>query len=118
MTVEADLTILLQGLVGGRMFPDVAPEGTEAPYIVFQQVGGRSVAFLERAVPSNKHGRYQVAVWAKQRSEAAALGLQIEAAMLTATAFQVEALGAPIADHDSETGLRASRQDFGIWSQR
>lgn len=47
MTVEADLTILLQGLVGRRMFPDVAPESTEAPYIVFQQVGGRSIAFLE-----------------------------------------------------------------------
>lgn len=118
MTVEADLTTLLQGLVGGRMFADVAPKDTEAPYIVFQQVGGRSVAFLERAVPSKKHGRFQVAVWAERRTEAAALGLQIEAAMLTATVFQVEALGAPIADHDEDTDLRASRQDFGIWSQR
>jgi hypothetical protein len=118
VTVEADLYATLKGLVGNRMYPDVAPSGAVTPFIVYQQIGGRSTQFLERGLPSKKNGRFQVAVWSATRSEAASIGLAIENAMLLATVFQVEAIGSPTADYDQETLLRGSRQDFGIWSDR
>lgn len=127
MTVEADLFNTLKPLVGAdvisgvsraRVFPDIAPADAGKPFIVYQQIGGRSVSFLERGLPSKKHGRFQVCVWSATRAEAAAIGLQIENTMLTTTAFQVEAIGSPAADYDVDTTLRGSRQDFGIWSDR
>ena len=118
MTVEADLHNVLAALVDGRAYPDVAPEDAVTPYIVYQQVGGTPIAFVERALPSKKNGRFQAAAWAATRKEAAAIGLQIENAMLLATEFQVEVVGGQIADYDSETKLRGSRQDFSIWSDR
>lgn len=118
MTVESALFDTLKTLVSNRVYPDFAPEGTTAPYIVYQAVGGRSVQFLERAVVSKKNGRFQVAVWATTRVEAASLNLQIESAIVTSTAFQVELLGAPIAVFDEDTNLRGSLQDFGIWTDR
>lgn len=118
MTIEADLHSLLAPLAAGGAFPDAADDDAVAPYIVYQQVGGISTQFVERALPSKKNGRFQVAVWAATRKEAAAIGLQIENAMLLTTAFQVELVGGPIADRDSVTKLRGSRQDFSIWSDR
>ncbi|MDO9357867.1 MAG: DUF3168 domain-containing protein [Polaromonas sp.] len=118
MTVEADLHALLGAFVDGRAYPDVAEDGAATPYIVYQQVGGTPLSFLERAVPSKKNGRFQVAVWAATRKEAAAIGLQVENAMQLTTAFQVEVIGGPTADFDEETKYRGSRQDFGIWSER
>ena len=118
MTVEADLHSMLAALVDGRAYPDEAEEGAATPYIVYQQVGGTSLSFVERALPSKKNGRFQVAVWSTTRKEAAAIGLQIENAMLLTTLFQVELLGGPTAVKDDETNLRGSRQDFSIWSDR
>lgn len=118
MTVEADLYTMLKSLVGNRVYPDFAEQGTATPYIVFQEVSGEAVQFLERAVPSRKNGRFQIVVWSPLRSEAAAIGLAIEAAMLTTTVFQVDLIGGRTAVSDEETGLRGSRQDFGIWSVR
>ncbi|MGJ7512345.1 DUF3168 domain-containing protein [Variovorax sp. GT1P44] len=124
MTVEADLFNTLKGLVPTntdgtrRVYADVAPDGVVAPYIVYQQIGGRAVAFIERSMTSKKNGRFQIAVWSTTRAEAAAIGLQIESAMLTSALFQTEAIGAQEADYDAETKLRGSRQHFGIWSDR
>jgi hypothetical protein len=118
MTVEADLFTLLKGLVSNRVYPDVAPAGAVTPFIVYQQIGGQSLQFVERALPSKKNGRFQIAVWSATRAEAASIGLAIESAMQLATVFQVEVIGAAEADYDEETQLRGSRQHFGIWSDR
>ncbi|MDQ0040819.1 tail completion protein gp17 [Variovorax boronicumulans] len=118
MTVEADLHTLLNGLAAGGAYPDVADEGAVTPYIVYQEITGTSIQYLERALPSKKNGRYQVAVWADTRKDAAAIALQIENAMLLTTLFQVELIGGRTADRDAVTKLRGSRQDFSIWSNR
>lgn len=118
MTTESTIYDLLKGLVGNRVFPDVAPPATARPYITYQQVGGQAVAFMERGVPSKKHGRYQVNVWATTRAEAAALALQVEGVFLVTAALQAEALGAPIAAYEPDEGLYGSMQDFSIWSDR
>lgn len=118
MTIEADIFAALSGLAAGGVYPDLAPLDTPRPYITYQQVGGEAVAFLERALPSKKNGRYQVNVWADTRTSAAALALQVEAAFVTASSFQGSAVGAPVATYEPDTKLYGSMQDFTVWSDR
>lgn len=118
MTVEDSIIDLLAGLVDRRVYMDAAPMGEPRPYITFQQVGGVSVTFLERGIPSKKNGRFQVNWWAESRPAAAALGLQIEAAFLTATTVQAAPLGAAVALYEEELELFGGQQDFSIWSDR
>jgi hypothetical protein len=39
----------LTGLVGGRVYPDIAPTNTPRPYITWQQVGGMA-SVLDRQI--------------------------------------------------------------------
>lgn len=120
MTVEADIFARLGSLTSNRVYPDVAPENPTKPYIVYQQVGGEAYAFLDSTLPDKKHARIQVAVWATTRAAAAALALQIESQMVTASAFQARALGAPVSDYEPDTQppLYGTRQDFSVRSSR
>jgi hypothetical protein len=115
MSVESDLFAALKGLVGNRVFPDVAPELTARPYITFQQIGGQAINFLEPAVPNKKHGRFQINVWADTRSAAATLARQVEDTLRVVPSLQTTVLGAPLAVYEEETKLRGSMQDFSFW---
>lgn len=118
MTVEASIFQALRALADGRCYPDMAPAGVARPYIVYQQIGGQAPTFIERAQPSKKNGRFSVNVWADTRMNAAAMNLQIEAAMVAATAFDAKPLGAPSSVRDVETGYFGAMQDFSVWSDR
>ena len=118
MTVEENIVALLGPLVSNRVYPDTAPAGEPRPHITFQQVGGESIHFMERAVPSKKNGRFQVNVWSDTRLEAADLALQVENAFLTATTMQATPLGSPIALHEDDLNFYGTQQDFSIWSDR
>lgn len=118
MSVEADIYSTLQGLVGGRVFPDVAPFSTQRPYITYQQVGGVAPSFVDSTVPSKRNGRFQVNVWADTRAQASTIAAQIEAALIAATAFQARPLSAAVSLHDDATELRGCMQDFTVWSDR
>jgi hypothetical protein len=115
LSLESDLFDALKGLVGNRVYPDVAPQGVARPYIVYQQVGGRAVNFVDPTVPSKKNARIQVAAWADTRAAASALGRQIEDTLRAAAALQITVLGAPVATYDEETKFRGTRQDFSAW---
>lgn len=116
MSLESDLQTLLSGVV--QSFPDFAPATVTAPYAVWQQIGGASPAYVERAVFNKRNARMQITVWAATRSQANALMAQIEAALVLSTAFQASPYGAMTAVADEETQLRGARQDFSIWSER
>ena len=118
MTVEADIYNTIKALVGNRVFPDVAPTSTAKPYITYSQVGGEALSYLERAVPDKQHGRFQVNVWADTRASASAVMLQVESALVTATAFQASAVSAPSSDYEHDMATYGSMQDFSIWSTR
>lgn len=118
MTVESDLYDTLKGLVSNRAFPDFAPVATVRPYITYQQVGGEAIGFMERAMPSKKNGLYQVNVWGDNRAQCAALILQVEQALVTATVFQATAERAPISEFDADVPVYGAHQDFSIWSDR
>lgn len=124
MTVEKDIHDLLTAVVPrsdpqiASIYPDVAPMIAVPPYATYQQVGGESLTFLGREVPSKKNGRFQITVWSKTRFEAAALALAIENAFLVATAFQATPLGSPIAAYEDGTNFYGTHQDYSVWSDR
>ena len=115
MTIETEVFQVLRALVDGRVYPDMAPAGSPCPYIVYQQVGGDVVNFLDLTIPSKRNSRMQLCAWAEARIEASALIEQAELALRAVTALQATALGAPVATYDEETELRGARQDFSLW---
>lgn len=116
MTIEASLYAALKSLVGNRVFPDVAPEGTVTPYITYQQVGGSAVNFVDATVPSKKNSRFQINVWGETRSAVKAIAVQAEDALRVASGLQTTVLGAAVSLCEEETQLRGTRQDFSFWS--
>lgn len=118
MTVDEHMATTLAALAGGRVFPDFAPEGTPAPYIVFQQVGGQGLNHTEGTLPTAENCRIQLATWADARIEATTLASQAEALLLAAAPFQATTLGNRTSLVDEDTGLRGARQDFSLWVPR
>jgi hypothetical protein len=115
MTIEAEVYAALQGLAGGRVFPDVAPENTAVPYITYQAVGGEPVNFLSGEAPGKTNARMQINVWAKTRIEASELGAQVEDAIRAATHLQPEVLTGRVATYDETTQYRGTMQDVSLW---
>lgn len=114
MTVEAEIVRALGGLVGGRVYPDTPDEGVQLPFIVYQQVGGDPLGFLE-GVADKKNGRFQIEVWAKRRSEASGLIRQVEDIVSTDAVLLGTALNGALARYDDVLNWRGAQQDFSIW---
>ena len=118
MSVESDIYTLLKGLVGNRCCPDFAPIATVRPYITYVQIGGEALSYTDDTLPNGKNGRFQVNVWGDTRSQCSALMLQVEAALIQATAFQARPVSAPSSDYDHDMLVYGSMQDFSVWSTR
>lgn len=118
MTVEADIYTAINALVGGRVFPDVAPITTPKPYITYSQVGGEAVFYTENALPDTENARFQFNVWADTRATAKSLIKQIEFALVMSNAFQARPDGASHSQYDNDMLTYGSMQDFSIWSTR
>ncbi|SFB74145.1 Protein of unknown function [Polaromonas sp. OV174] len=118
MSAEATLFAVLRALVADRVYPDVAPEGSALPRIVYQQAGGEVIAYMEGTLPDKENGRMQIVCWATTRIAAVNLAKQVEAAILSAPVIQADALGARVSVYEEDTKLFGSRQDFSIWSTR
>ena len=117
MTIESAMYTVLSA-VCPRTFPDFAPVSTARPYITYQQIGGEPVQYLEKSVVSVKNGEFQINVWADTRQQASGLALEIEQAMITATAFQASQRSAFSSDFDPDIPVYGTRQDFSVWSTR
>jgi len=118
MSIESDIFSAIKSLVGNRAFPDIAPSATAKPYVTYTQIGGEVINYVDDLVADKKNGRFQFNVWGDSRSQCSALMLQIEAAMITATAFQARPIGAPNSSYDFDMAIYGSQQDFSIWSAR
>lgn len=114
MSLESDIKTVLNSLVGNRVYPDVAPANVVKPFIVWQQVGGEAVNFMDPTIPSKRNARIQISVWATTRLSASDISRQAEDAM-RAAALNTTVLGAGVATYETETGLYGMRQDFSIW---
>lgn len=118
MTIEEQVAAALQGLAGGQVFPDMAPEQTVAPYIVYQVVGGEPTNYLTGDAPGKTNARVQVAVWAGEpgaRLKASQLGEQVESAVRAVAALQPEVLTGRMSTFDEVKKLRGTIQDFSVW---
>lgn len=117
MSMESDLDTLLK-TVCARVFPDLAPTGTAAPYITWQGVGGESIRYGDNTELGKRDTLMQVSVWAKTRSEALSLVRQAEALMCASLLFQCRPEGEPISmcETDSEPWKYGSIQRFSIFA--
>lgn len=116
MTVEATIFAALQGLVGSRCYPDIAPANVARPFCTYQQIGGTAVNFIDSGLPSKANARVQINVWADTRAQAALLSRQAESALRATTALQTTVLGQPAATFEEDTRLYGTRQDFSFWT--
>lgn len=118
MSAEATIYTLLKGLVSNRVYPDVAPSGSALPRIVYQQVGGVGLSFMDGTLPGKENARIQIACWATTRAAAVALAKQVEAAVCGSAALQATPRGARVSEYEDGTQLYSSRQDFSVWPDR
>lgn len=114
MTLEEQLFNVLQSLVAGRVFPDIAPADTPRPYLTYQAVGGQPINFIGSEIPDKENTRAQVNVWADTRLAASALGKQVEDALRTAPGLQTEVASGRVATYDETTTYRGTMQDFSF----
>jgi hypothetical protein len=115
MTVESDLYAALAPMFGNRVYPDTAPDNAAAPYMTYQQVGGKSVSFLESGVVGKRNGLFQINIWGKTRMDVAALSRAVSDALVTNTALRATPMGEPIAEYEELVNLYGASQDFSIW---
>lgn len=114
MSLESELQTMLVA-ISPKVYPDFAPAGTVAPYLTWQQVGGKAENFLGNEVPDKRNARIQINAWATTRAAANALMLQVEAAMIAASHRPI---GALLATADEDLNLRGAIQDFTVWASR
>ncbi|RZS80652.1 DUF3168 domain-containing protein [Pigmentiphaga kullae] len=100
--------------VGDRVFPDSAPYETPTPYVVYSQVGGTPVQFVEGDLPDKRNGRWQINVWDVLRDDASRIARRIELALVHPPLLST-VMSSIAAAHDEGTDLRGTRQDFSIW---
>ena len=119
MSMESDLTTLLHTLCP-RVFPDFAPSGTVAPYIVYQAIGGQPLRWLDGTAADKRHTLVQIDVWAGTRIAALALSRQVEALIsnVGAVPFMAQPENEPAWDSDEDGPLYGCQQDFRIISTR
>lgn len=114
MTVEELIHTALSPLVSSRVIADLALEGTPLPYITYQQVGGEAINFIDPTNPNKSNGRFQISVWATNRTECARIARQAEAELRQAP-LQTTVLGAMTAIYEPQTKIHGSQQDFSFW---
>ena len=115
MSFEANLFAILAAACP-RTFPDVAPLGTETPYLTWQQLGGESLRFLDNTAPDRRNVLVQVNAWSKTRAEATALIRQIEDELCASTLFTAIPEGEALSLF--EDPLRGCLQRFSVYASR
>ena len=113
MSMESNLSALLK-TVCPRVFPDVAPEGTAAPYVTWQGLGGESIRFVDNTDGGKRDTLMQVSIWSNSRMEALTLIHQAEDLMCISSAFQCRPEGGPISTYEPDTQLYGCIQRFSI----
>jgi hypothetical protein len=116
--METQIDSLLKTICA-RTFPDVAPDETAAPFIVWQGIGGQSLRALDGDHCGARNTYMQISVWASRRLDALNLIRQVEDALISSPAFTVVRPDSePMGMYDEETDLHGSIQRFSIWSTR
>lgn len=120
MSVQSDLyTTLgthagLAGLVGARIYPDVAPEDAIAPRVVWQEIADVPQNGIDGHNSLDNY-RIQVTSWGSSATQARAVEAQVRAAMAAATAFTNVCVDIRALGFEAETKLFGMQSDFSVW---
>lgn len=117
MSMESDLSALLKTLCP-RVFPDLAPVNTTAPYVTWQGLGGESARFMDGTAAPKRNTYMQINVWSKTRMEALTLIRAIEESLCTSTVMTVSPEGEPLSTYEPDTQLYGCIQRYSIWANR
>jgi len=113
MLAEAIVFGALASVLPNKVFPDVAPASTAAPWITYQAVGGQAFTTLDSETPATRNAPVQVTVWASTRAQAASLMEQAFQALAN-PAVKAVPIGAPVSTFEPDTLLYGSTLDFSI----
>ncbi len=111
LTTYAPLTTL----VAGKIYALAAPDGTVAPYVIFQRMTGGKILELDGPADiENPH--YQVFCFAATQAAARDVGDKAKAAMEAAATFEALLVNDPD-EYDPESALFVTILEFSIWNQ-
>lgn len=115
--MEPALYTLLSALCP-RVYPDLAPQGTEKPYLTWQAIGGESARFLDNTAADKRNTLVQINAWALTRQDATTLIRQAEDAMCASAQFVARPQGEALSMYEPDTKLYGSVQRFSVWASR
>lgn len=114
----------VQALVGNgdspetyRLFPILAPQQVDKPYIVYHKIAGATIEPLDSGAGSGngtENLRYRFTCWDGDASVAQDLAKKVQAALMGATTFEAVNVF-DRSDHEIDTGLYSISIDFSIW---
>lgn len=110
--VEQSLFSLLNGLVGGRMYPLVAPDSPVAPFIVYQNINNSPEVCLDGNIPIS-NTRMQIDIYDKSYAGVKAIKAAMDAAMQGASLRNVPLNGNDF--FEPSVKLYRVQQDYSIW---
>lgn len=115
MSLEIDVFNLLSTIAPGSVYAYVTPDNGPAswPTIVYQPVGGTAGWYVDQSMPSHKHARVQITIWATDPIVANETARAVEKAFSESN-MVVEPYGAFVGMHEPVQKLYGTRQDFGI----
>ena len=111
--MEAILEATLKTLCP-RVFASVAPAGTQAPWVTWQQTGGRDVSYVENT-SAIRHARVQISVWATTPQQASTLRSQIEPKLRGLESLTCTPSAAHHMTYEPDTKLHGVQQVWEIW---
>lgn len=105
------------GLVGARVYPDVAPQGAAVPYVVWQEISNVQVNDLGGSYEtSGKHQvRVQVTFWDRNGTKSREGGKQARLAMIAASGFKSTCVDQRALPYEEDTKLHGDQSDFSVW---
>lgn len=98
-----------------RTYPTVAPSTVTAPYVLWQQVGGVDMSYIEnnRAM---RHALVQISVWGPSPAAIGAIRDSIESALRQNATLIAKPSGAHRMLYEPDTKLHGLQQDWDIWT--
>lgn len=113
--IESAIAARLRTLAGGRVFWDLAPQGTLPPYLVLTKVSG-SRGFAFAGLTGQRTYRLQVAAWGAQKLDAIQLQESVIGQLSApgADGLTVEAIDEMPDDYDETTELHGVLNEFTL----
>lgn len=103
----------LSVVLANKVFPDVAPAATPAPWITYQAVGGQDFNTVDSETPTTFNARMQITVWSKTRAQTTAIMKQVFQALANPVVKAVP-IGGPVSTFEADTLLYGSTLDFSL----